>query len=409
MPTIAPCFSLLPGKERPQAALHPWVFSGALAQADNVTKLAAANPGQAVRLNNAQGQFLAWAQCNPASKIRLRVLSWLEHEFPDEAWYEDRLLQALACRLPYMSASTTAIRLVFSEADNLPGLIVDRMDKVLVIQLLTHGMDAMRQTIVRSLIKACGQCLGNLFALQAIVEKSDGDGRKLEGLPPAEGLLWGELTPDPLVIKEQNHLFQVDLHGQKTGFYTDQRENRFISALYARNARVLDACTYSGAFSVYAQAAGAKEITLMDSSQAALRMAKLNLALNNTSCPVHTIEGDVFKELRKLVASGQQYDLIILDPPKLAPNRASLDRAATAYKDLNLQALKLLAPGGILATFSCSGIVTAENLRLWTAWAAKDLGKQVQILHQLHQSACHPILLSFPESEYLKGFILKLV
>jgi 23S rRNA (cytosine1962-C5)-methyltransferase len=378
-------------------SFHPWIFSGSIAH-----EPANHSPGTPLAVTDGQGSFVGWAQYNPGSKIRLRILSWREDRYPDRNFYADQLSQALCRRQPLQDEYTTAVRLIFSEADGLPGLIVDRLANTLVVQFLTFGMDAIKSLITELLIDLAPQLLPSPFELRAIVERSDGDGRQLEGLPPVQAILYG--VAEPISIVEAGVPFLVNSAGQKTGFYTDQRANRARVASYARGARMLDVCAYTGGFSVHAQRAGAASCTLIDSSAQALNEAQVNLSGN-----ARLVEADAFQELRRLYQDSQRYDLIVLDPPKLAPTRASLPKALAAYKDLNLQALKLLEPGGVLASFSCSGLVKADDLRLWIAYAAKDAGKRVQILEQLHQAPCHPILLSFPESEYLKGFILRVV
>ena len=392
---------LLPGKEKLPLNRHPWIYSGALADGP------AAAAGL-VRVLTADGRFVAYGHCNPGSKIRVRLLEWRESRIPDAGWYEETLRSAFALRRGiFADGKTDAARLVFSEADALPGLIADRFGPYVVLQLSTAGMEDVRDTLVSAIARLFPECYG---PLAGILERSDGDGRRLEGLPPRSGLLWGALPAAPLSIRENGLPFAVDLlAGQKTGFYADQRENRAVVAPYLQGRRVLDVCSYTGGFSLYAMAAGAASTTLVDASAWALEQAGRNLRAAGFA-DFETREGNAFQVLRDLQQGGGQaprYDAIILDPPKLAPNRSSLDQALRGYKDLNVQALRLLPPGGLLATFSCSGLVSQALFRETLAYAAKDVRRTVRILRQLHQSSCHPIPLAFPEAEYLKGMLLQ--
>lgn len=394
-----PIVYLAPGKEKTIERFHPWIFSGAI---DGTIP---DGDYLAVELRDHRRQFLAWAQHNPGSKIRLRVYS--HNTQPDEAWFSRQIHQAFATRRPWLTSDTDTARLIFSEADHLPGLIVDLLGPVMVVQFLSTGIDRLRNLLVPLLAEAA-TTLPAHCRVQAIVEKSDGDGRRMEGLPPSEGLLHGSLPPsDQQCLRESNFIYHMDLGGQKTGFYADQRENRRAVARYAAGRRVLDVCCYSGGFALHAAAAGAASIHLLDSSAAALDLARRNLAANIPDCQPESDCDDAFEALRRYRAEGKQFDLIILDPPKLCPSRNNLDRAMSAYKDLNFQAINLLAPGGILASFSCSGSVGAQDLRLWIAYAAKDARRELRVLEQLHQAPCHPVPLGFPEAEYLKGFILQ--
>lgn len=431
-----PTVRLQAGRGKLSRNFHPWVFSGAIADihpaADAVSgdKLGIL-PG-VVRVCDHEGGFIAWAQHHQGAKIALRLLEWNEAALPNQDWLAGRLEAAFHRRLGpggrgcgLLPAGTDACRLVFSEADHLPGLIVEALGDWLVVQSENRVVDSWMDSLSTHLAR-----IGPAFiaGLAGILERSDGDGRSMEGLPPRTRLLWSVAPAPPslpaVTIHEHGLAFSVDLQGQKAGFYTDQRENRALVARYAAGRRVLDVCCYSGGFSVAARASGAVSLTLVDASAEALELAKRNLELNPPprpqANPAEFIQGDAFQVLRKLLAGRAQagpggapatgsYDLIILDPPKLAPSRNSLDRAMQGYKDLNLQALKLLGKGGLLASFSCSGLVSADDLRQAIAFAAKDAGLQVQILHQLHQAPCHPVLLSFPEGQYLKGFFLRVL
>lgn len=403
-----PGIRLLPGRDHISRSFHPWVFSGAIL--DEIAAIGTAPAGSlpaVVKVYATDGSFVAWAQSNPASKIRLRLIEWEELIIPDQSWLAATLRAAFQRRVGMHgeASSTTAIRLVFSEADHLPGLIIERMDRWLVVQSESSCVDSWIGLITEILPAIASEFIPEITG---IIERSDGDGRKLENLPSHHGLLWGSAPDGPVSVQERGLHLWADLMGQKTGFYTDQRENRCLVADYAKGKKVLDVCCYSGAFSLHARRKGATALTLLDASNDALGLARRNL---QDEPNVEYIQGDAFQTLRRLRDDGRtgEWDMIILDPPKLAPSRNSLERALAAYKDLNLQALRLLTPGGLLASFSCSGLVSAEDLRQAIAFAAKDLGRQVHILHHLHQAPCHPVLLSFPEGQYLKGFLLRVL
>lgn len=391
---------LLPGKEKLPLNRHPWVYSGALV--GDGAGLAAG----LVAVRAADGRFVAYGHCNPGSKIRIRLVEWREKQVPDAAWYEATLKAAItARRWIFADGRTDAARLVFGEADGLPGLVIDRFGPYVVMQIATAGMESVRDLLVAAVAKLFPEAYG---PLSGILERSDGDGRRLEGLPPRSGLLWGTMPAGPILIRENGLGFEVDLlEGQKTGFYADQRENRAVVAPYLQGRQVMDVCCYTGGFSLYALAAGAASATLVDSSPWALEQAGRNLRQAGFA-DFKTVEGNAFQVLRDLqqAAVPARPDAIILDPPKLAPNRSSLEQAMRGYKDLNFQAMRSLPPGGLLATFSCSGLVTQAAFREMVAYAAKDARRSVRILRQLHQSSCHPIPLAFPEAEYLKGLLL---
>ncbi len=411
--------SLLPGREKLAASFHPWIYSGAIApsslKAIETTLVAdvesgrRALPAAVVRVADAKGRFVAWAQYNGGSKIRLRILSWQEVEYPDTAWLGAKLAAAMARRTQWQGAETTAIRLVYAESDGLPGIIVDRLGAVLVLQLLTHEADTRRFEILDALVREAPKHIPAPFTLEAIIERSDGDGRRLEGLPIQRSVLWGAAPEGPFPVLENGLSFLVDPSSQKTGFYSDQRVNRARVSASAAGARVLDVFSYTGGFAASCARAGARSITLVDSSKEALALAEQNVATakEGTPIPCESISGDAFEVLRRLVAAGRRFDLVILDPPKLVPKRANLEKGLGAYKDLILQGLQLLDEDGLLAIFSCSGLVTSEALRLQAAYAAHDLGIQVQVLEEYQQAPCHPVPLAFAEARYLKGFLLR--
>jgi 23S rRNA (cytosine1962-C5)-methyltransferase len=359
--------------------------------------------GDTVDVVSAEGRPLARAAWSPASQIRARVWSFDAEETIDHAFFKRRVAAAVARRqaLPEL-AGQQGLRLIHAESDGLPGVIADRYGDTVVVQLTTAGADKWRAAIADSLRKATG--------CARIYERSDVDLRSLEGLEPATGWLLGEANGDVPVIEENGVRMEVDIvGGHKTGFYLDQRENRRrVAELAARPARA-QLLLLHGGFSLQALAGGAREVVSLDSSGPALATAQRNLALNPQLDARRAIwlEADVFGELRSLRAAGERYDLIILDPPKFANTAAHAERAARAYKDINLHAMQLLAPGGLLMSYSCSGGVDAALFRKIVAGAALDAGRSARIVQHLHGAADHPVDLAFPEGEYLKGLLLQ--
>ncbi len=293
--------------------------------------------------------------------------------------------------------------MIFSEADYIPGLIVDKYGDYLVMQVLTAGIERVKNIIVSALLKLIGP--------SGVFERSDSATRELEGLEKRTKTLYGDSIPDSIIMNENDFKFLVNFkEGQKTGFYLDQRLNREAVSNFSKGRRVLDCFSYSGAFSVYSLAHGAESSTLIDSSKQALGLAQKNLGLNNLSdSKFKLVNEDVFKTLRKFRDCSDDFDLIILDPPKFAPTRAQRNKALRAYKDINLLGMKLLTRNGILATFSCSGGISQQDFRQIIFNAARDANREVQILTQLSQGSDHPIRLSCPETEYLKGFICRVL
>jgi 23S rRNA (cytosine1962-C5)-methyltransferase len=390
--------TLHPGKEKSVLRRHPWLFSGAIAHLEG-----RARPGDTVEVVSHQGQPLARAAWSPASQIRARIWSFEPEETIDHAFFKRRVAAAVARRaaLPEL-AGQQGLRLVHAESDGLPGVIADRYGDTVVVQLTTAGADKWRAAIADSLHKATG--------CARIYERSDVEVRNLEGLEPVTGWLLGDASGEELVIVENGVRMAVDfLAGHKTGFYLDQRENRRRTAELARDRRVLNCFCYTAGFSLQALAGGAREVVSVDSSGPALATAQRNLALNPQFDASRAIwlEADVFAELRSLRAAGERYDLIVLDPPKFAHTAAHAERAGRAYKDINLHALQLLAPGGLLMTYSCSGGVDADLFRKIVAGAALDAGRRARIVQQLQGAADHPVDLAFPEGEYLKGLLLQ--
>jgi 23S rRNA (cytosine1962-C5)-methyltransferase len=396
--TTLPTIHLHPGKDKPVRQRHPWIFSGAIARVEGQPA-----PGDLVEVADARGAWLARGYFNPRSQIVVRLLTWERDEPVDAAFWRRRLAAAGARRAALAAdPSTDAYRLVYAESDGAPGLIADRYGDWLAVQFLTAGVEARRELLVN--------LLAELFAPRGIVDRSDVTVRKQEGLSLRSGLAWGEAPPAGLVIHEHGYLFPVDLlGGQKTGFYLDQRENRRIVAAHAAGRQVLNAFSFTGAFGVYTLAGGAAHVTNVDSSYDALVGAEVALHWNgfDPDRQAEGIVGDVFEVLRAFRDEGRRFDLVILDPPKFARSKAGLDAATRGYKDINLLGLKLLAPGGLLATFSCSGLVSPDLFQKIVFGASVDAGRDAQIIARLGHGADHPILLSFPESEYLKGLLCR--
>ena len=384
------------GRDKSLRRRHPWIFSGAL---DRV--VGEPGPGDSVAVRDASGKFAATAAYSPHSQIRARVWTFDEHEAVDAGFFRARLQRALALReaLP-ASRRTNALRLVHGESDGLPGLIVDRYADVLVAQFLAAGVERWREPIL--------DLLAELTACEAIFERSDAEVRKLEGLAPRVGFARGNRNASRCPIVEHGLNFRVDVaQGQKTGFFLDQRENRQRVRELAAGREVLDGFCYTGGFSIAALAGGATRVTSIESSAPALEVARDNLAANPLdAAKVNFLEGDVFAELRTLRDRGARFHMVVLDPPKFAPTAAQARNAARAYKDINLLALKLLAPGGLLATFSCSGGVSAELFQSIVAGAALDAGADARIIERFGAAADHPVALEFPEGEYLKGLLV---
>jgi 23S rRNA (cytosine1962-C5)-methyltransferase len=386
------------GKEKAAILRHPWIFSGAL---DKI-KGSPAN-GEIVAVWSASQEFLAYGYFNDQSRVALRLMEWDQSVTIDDAWYAQRLEKAIASRADILDENTNTCRLVFSEADLLPGLIVDKYADFLSLQILSAGMENAKQTIIN--------ILRSLLNPKGIFDKSDAGARKHENLEPADGLLWGEQPPEFLEVKENGVTYHINIaDGQKSGFYCDQRDNREILAAYTKGKTVLDCFCYSGGFTLNSLKAGASHVTSVDSSALAIETLKHNLELNGfPEAMQSSVQSDVNKQLRVFKDENKKFEVVVLDPPKYAPSRSALDRAARAYKDLNRLGMMILEPGGILATFSCSGAVDMETFKQIIAWAALDAGREVQILKQFHQPEDHPIRMSFPEGEYLKGLLLRVL
>jgi 23S rRNA (cytosine1962-C5)-methyltransferase len=386
---------LKPGREKSLQRRHPWVFSGAVERVEG-------NPGSGdtVEIRSAQGGFLAWAAYSPQSQISARVWDWHEGVRIDRDFFSNRLRRAIGRRERMLqSGQTPAARLVHGEADGLPGVVIDRFSDWIVLQLSSAGAWAWRDDIA--------SLVADITGLPNVFERSDAEVLALEGLEPRVAMLSGTEPPDRVTIEENGLKFEVDpRHGHKTGFYLDQLDNRALLRDLSSAREVLDCFCYTGGFAANALAGGAARVTAIDSSGDAIAAARRHLRLN--ALPedrAELLEGDVFALLRKFRDQARKFDVIVLDPPKFAPTAAHAEKAARAYKDINLWGLKLLRPDGILLTFSCSGGVQRELFQKIVAGAATDAGANARVLRHLGAAADHPVILSFPEGEYLKGLM----
>lgn len=379
------------GKERSLQRRHPWVFQGSIAKGSG-------DAGETVRVEDAAGRFLAWGAFSPTSMIRVRAWSFDEAERIDGAFFERRVQRAVALRARLPVASD-GVRLVHGEADGLPGLIVDRYADTLSVQFLSAGTERWKQTLADVLLAATG--------CTRLYERSDSGVRGLEGLPPASGWQRGEGATE-ITITEHAWRLTLDVaQGHKTGFYLDQRDNRALLQRWVQHCGfqdVLNCYCYTGGFSVAALAGGAARVTSIDSSAPAIERVNAHVALNGFDpARSEALDADVNQFLRDALKAGRRFDCIVLDPPKFAPTAAHAERASRAYKDINRLALKLLQPGGLLLTFSCSGGIGAELFHKIVAGAAMDAGVDGAILQRLEGACDHPTTLVFPEGEYLKG------
>jgi len=384
------------GKEKAVLQRHPWVFSGAIESVKGKPE-----NGEIVRTVNSKGDFLAYGFYNNQSRVAVRLLEWDDAVFIDENWWRGRIQTAVNNRKEVLNDQTNTCRLIFSEADFLPGLIVDKYSDHLSVQILNPGMEKVKEIWIDELQKQ--------LQPKSIFDRSDATSRSHEGLDASFGLLYGSNPPDFVEVKENGIRYEVSIsEGQKSGFYCDQRDNRSIVAAHASGKKVLDCFAYTGGFSLNCFQQGAESVTSVDSSALAMETLQKNIRLNNLGAKRSiAIQSDVNKQLRKFREEDENFDLIILDPPKYAPSRSALDRASRAYKDLNRLAMLLLNKGGLLATFSCSGAMDMPAFKQVLAWAALDAGKEVQFINQLGQPEDHPVRSSFPEGEYLKGLICR--
>jgi 23S rRNA (cytosine1962-C5)-methyltransferase len=394
-----PSLIIKPGREKSLRRNHPWIFSGAIDR-----EVDAPRSGQTVEIISSQGEFLARAAFSPHSQIRARIWTTDQDELVDKEFFRERITRALTLRqklglfIHHPTDPLSACRLIHAESDEIPGLIVDQYADCLVAQFLNAGAEYWKETLADLLVELSG--------IENIYERSDAEVRQLEGLPPLSNVLRGKPSENIDII-ENGIRFNLSIsHGHKTGFYLDQQNNRLKVRTYARDCDVLDCFCYTGGFAVNALAGGATTVLALDSSQEALKLLEKNILLNNLPLEkVEVMEGDVFHTLRKFRDSRRSFDMIILDPPKFAQNASQAERASRAYKDINLLAFKLLRPGGVLCTFSCSGGISPDLFQKIVAGAALDAGVNAKIIEVLSQSGDHPVSLNFPEGAYLKGLI----
>ncbi len=381
------------GKERAIVAGHPWVFSGAVERVNNEGE-----PGDIGVVKTSSGQIVGYGYYNPSSTICLRMLSLGTERFSRQMLSE-RIALAVGAREKHFDEKTTAYRLVNSEGDFLPGLVVDRYGSGLCIQLLTAGMRKMRDSIVSDLKK--------IYDPEFIYERSDSDSVVREKIEPVNEVIHGKL-PDELIITENSIAYTVDLAGgQKTGLFLDQRENRALIRKYVPEGIVADCFCYTGGFSLNALKGGARRVISIDASRKALSLAKKNRQLNRFECSEDDfVAASVFGYLRDFEKS---FSLVVLDPPKFARHHGERQKAARGYKDVNLMAMRALARGGVLFTFSCSQAVDSSLFRQILFGAAIDAGRKVQLLHTLSQPSDHPVNIAHREGEYLKGLILRVI
>ncbi|MDR3097607.1 MAG: class I SAM-dependent rRNA methyltransferase [Paraburkholderia sp.] len=398
--------TLKPSKEKSLLRRHPWVYANAIERVEGKPA-----SGATVIVRAHDGRFLARAAYSPHSQIRARVWSFDENEPIDHAFFKRRVQRALAHRQAMVSG-TGAVRLIFGEADGLPGVIVDYYKEdvagdnargQLVCQFMAAGVEAWKEAIVAALTAATG--------CPNVYERSDVSIRQKEGLEQITGLLAGDEPPETIIANENGVRYHVDVrNGHKTGFYVDQRDNRALVQTHAAGREVLNCFCYTGGFSLAAMKGGATRVVSIDSSGEALATAQKNVQANGFDAERATwLDADAFKTLRRLHEEGERFDLVVLDPPKFAASREHVDRAARAYKDINLTGLKLLRPGGLLFTYSCSGAIDAELFQKIVAGAAADAKVDARILKRLGAGVDHPLLAAFPEGEYLKGLLLQVL
>lgn len=390
--------SLVLKEEREKSLLrrHPWVFEGAVENEVGNPRL-----GATVDIISSTGIWLAKAAYSPHSQIRARVWSFDKDAIIDNNFFKQKITKAYEMRKTWLQTNqTNAFRLVAGESDGLPGITIDVYDSVVVMQILSAGGEKHKSKIV--------DALKSLFPDACIHERSDVDVRKKEGLELVIHTHYGVL-PDNIVITENNVKIEVDLiNGHKTGFYLDQRLNRKIASEHCYHKRVLNCFSYSGTFGVYAALAGATEVINIDVSQSALDTGQRNLALNmghEDAALVRDVKADVFEQLRSYHKDGEKFDVIIMDPPKFIENKRHLTKAARGYKDINRLACELLEEGGVLITFSCSGLMPSDLFNKVVADAALDANTSLSIVQRLHQDYDHMVASFFPEGYYLKGLV----
>ena len=390
---------LAKGREKSLLRRHPWVFSGAVARLEGK-----AQQGETIDVCDSNGKWLARAAYSPQSQIRARVWSWQQDESIDIAFFVRRFQHALVWREWLAERDgLDSYRLIAGESDGLPSVTIDRFGRFLVLQLLSAGAEYQRPAIISALQQCFPDC--------AIYDRSDVAVRKKEGLELAQGTVTGDYPPALLPITEHDMKLLVDIQGgHKTGYYLDQRDSRYATRRYAKDARVLNCFSYTGGFAVSALIGGCQEVISVDTSQDALDVARQNVELNKLDLARAKFQrDDVFKLLRRYRDEGEKFDLIIMDPPKFVENKSQLMGACRGYKDINMLAIQLLNPGGILMTFSCSGLMATDLFQKIIADAALDAGRDVQFIEQFRQAADHPLIATYPEGLYLKGFACRVM
>ncbi|MBY6255714.1 23S rRNA (cytosine(1962)-C(5))-methyltransferase RlmI [Phytobacter diazotrophicus] len=394
-----PRLVLAKGREKSLLRRHPWVFSGAVSRMEGKARL-----GETIDIVDAQGKWLARGAFSPESQIRARVWTFDKDELIDIAFFTRRLQQAQQWR-DWLAErdGLDSYRLIAGESDGLPGVTIDRFGNFLVLQLLSAGAEYQRAAIISALQTLYPQC--------SIYDRSDVAVRKKEGLALAQGPVVGELPPDLLPIQENGMKLYVDIKaGHKTGYYLDQRDSRLATRRYVADKRVLNCFSYTGGFAVSALMGNCRQVVSVDTSQEALDVAKKNVELNKLDLSkAEFIRDDVFKLLRKYRDQGETFDVIVMDPPKFVENKGQLQGACRGYKDINMLAIQLLNPGGVLLTFSCSGLMATDLFQKIIADAAIDAGRDVQFIEQFRQAADHPVIAPYPEGLYLKGFACRVM
>lgn len=393
-----PSLTLQDSREKSLKRQHPWIFSKAVHKVNG-------NPanGQTVAVYSSKGDWLCYAAYSSQSQIRARAWSFLQTEAIDEAFFQRRIARAWQLRTElYDLTDTTGLRVVAAESDGLPGVTIDKYDTILVCQLLSAGADAWRHAIVNALV--------TLFPGHSIYERSDVDVRKKEGLQPTTGWLHLPRESGEVIIKEHGMSLLVDIiQGHKTGFYLDQRASRAAAKRYANNKTVLNCFSYTGTFGVAALQGGALSVTNADLSELALNTALKNAELNQLDLTkIENVKFDVFKLLRQYREQGKLFDMVILDPPKFAESKAQLIGACRGYKDINMVAMQIVKPGGLLLTFSCSGLMEDNLFQKIVADAALDAKRDCLFIEKLSQDSDHPVASFYPEGSYLKGLVCKI-
>jgi len=393
-----PTVHLRPRKALPFFSRHPWVFEGAIARTEGTV-----DPGSAVRLLSAEGKFVAWGLFNSHSAIRVRLYSWDESVPLDESFWSGRLEAAIGLRRQIFAGTPAerACRLISSEADGLSGLTVDRFGDWLLLQSTSLAVSQREELLVRLLERQ--------LQPRGIWRRTEKGIAEAEGLEIRDGLVTGEAPPRPILIEENGLQFAVDVvEGQKTGFYFDQRDNRLAAARYCSGKRVLDTFCYSGGFGLAAlKQGGAREVVAVDTSAGALELARRNAELNGLADRMQFVQGDCYRQLEQFRDSGEQFDVVVLDPPKMTRTRSGIDRAVRGYHSLNKLGLSVLAAGGILVTCSCSGLVDRMLFESMLAGVALDTGRRIQVLEARGAAADHPLNLHCPENAYLKCYICR--